>query len=94
MEKVILTAELRNASNDLRDVRGDRKVPAVVYGQGVENTSLMIDASPLLKAHRVTGTTELLDLVVDGKTHSVRMHEVQLHPISGEIQHVDFLIAA
>ena len=92
MEKVTLHAELRNESNDLRDVRADRKVPAVVYGKGIENASLMIDASALLKAHRITGTTEVLDLVVAGKTYSVRMHEVQLHPIQGDIQHVDFLV--
>ena len=94
MQKISLSAQLRDVATPLRDVRAARLVPAVVYGHKVAPISISLDASALLKAYRTAGKSHLLDLVVDGATHVAMMHDVQFHPVLGDIQHVDFFVVS
>ena len=59
-----------------------------------ETISISLDASALLKAYRTAGKSHLLDLVVDGATHVAMMHDVQFHPVLGDIVHVDFFVVS
>ena len=94
MQKISLSAQLRDVATPLRDVRAARLVPAVVYGHKVAPISISLDASALLKAYRTAGKSHLLDLVVDGATHVAMMHDVQFHPVLGDIVHVDFFVVS
>lgn len=68
------------------------EIPAVVYGSGVKNTSLSIDAKEFRKVYRQAGESSLIELTLeDGKAkHPVLVQEIQREPVSGDVIHVDF----
>lgn len=75
-----------------RKLRADGKVPAVLYGQGVDATPLVVDARDLLHLlHSGAGANTLVDLVVDGEEHLAIPREIQRDHIHSKFVHVDFL---
>jgi len=80
-----LTAKLRKEKN----TNGSEMIPAVLYGSGVENTSLDIDKKSFEKVLKDVGET-LIDLEVEGKKYSVLIYDTQANPLTQEIIHVDF----
>ena len=64
------------------------KVPAVVYHSGIEATPLSVDKISLNKALR-TGQM-IFEVNVEDKNQFVLVKEIQYHPVTDEIIHVDF----
>jgi len=92
METITLKATKRTATGKAVDhLRKTSLVPAVIYGHGVENTNLELEAGPLLKIIRQAGSSSLVDLVInDAAPVKVLIHSVQRHPTRSDILHVDF----
>lgn len=69
--------------------RKDEKVPCVLYG-GEKNINF--DA-PYKSFKKIIFTDEFIkvDLDIDGSHHQAIVQEVQFHPLSDKIMHVDFL---
>jgi large subunit ribosomal protein L25 len=75
-----------------RKLRAAGRVPAVLYGRGLEPISISVDSRELLHAfHTGAGTNVLVDLVVDGDAHLAMAREIQRDHIKGRYVHVDFL---
>ncbi|PLX10472.1 MAG: 50S ribosomal protein L25 [Marinilabiliales bacterium] len=75
-------------SNSKR-LRIEEKVPCVIYG-GVENSHIEIVEKDL--RHLVyTPDTYLVDIDVEGKKEKVIMQDIQFHPVTDRILHIDFL---
>ena len=91
-ENYTLTAQVRDASQkkSARDTRAMGRVPAVVYGHGVDPVSISVDYSELLRLYRKAGTSALIEIDIDGKKMQVLVHRLDQHPSRSEIQHVDF----
>ena len=96
MEFQKLTTSKRNRSGKgpARRLRQQGLVPAILYGHGIETTSLAIDPRSLSKA--LSGpmrTNTLLELEINGTkegcTAMVRDH--QFDPVSRKLLHVDLL---
>jgi large subunit ribosomal protein L25 len=69
------------------------QLPAVVYGHGVESTSVTIDAHDFELLRRKAGPNALVDLSVDGKkADPVLIHDVQVHPVTHRPLHVDLFL--
>jgi large subunit ribosomal protein L25 len=94
MSHLSLAATARDPKADLREVRGTANrggsVPAVVYGKKLPSAPILVDTSDLLRVFRASGFSHIIDLVLDGKKHQVLIHDVQVHPVSGDFVHVDF----
>lgn len=88
---ITLNAQKRSKTDDLVKVRKDGLVPAVVYGAGVENTPISVPAIDFKKIYKEAGETTAISLSIDGKITPVLIHDIQLDPIRGFAQHVDFL---
>ena len=74
-------------------LRAAGKVPAVVYGHGIEPLSVAVDGRALRAALTTeAGMNALLDLEVDGASHLTMAREVQRHPVRGSVMHVDFQV--
>ncbi|HEX7248302.1 MAG TPA: 50S ribosomal protein L25 [Actinomycetota bacterium] len=89
-----LTAERRSDAGKgvARKLRAAGKVPAVLYGQGLETTPLTVDARDLGHLlHGSAGSNVLVDLVVDGEAHLAIPREIQRDRIHAKFVHVDFL---
>lgn len=90
MEKLTLVAASRDTETKLSTIRGDKKVPAVVYGHNVTSQAITVGASELLKIFRKSGKTHIVELTLEGKKQDVLIHEVQRAPVSGDFLHIDF----
>ena len=75
-----------------RKLRAAGRVPAVLYGHGMDPVSLSVDSRELLHLfHTGAGTNVLVDLVVDGADHLALAREIQRDHIKGRYVHVDFV---
>ena len=69
------------------------KLPAVVYGHGIESDSVTVDAHEFEQLRRHVGPNALVDLSVDGdKARPVLVHGVQVHPVNRRTLHVDLFL--
>lgn len=70
--------------------RNEARIPAILYGNGIAAVSLALQASPFLKMYREAGESTLLDIVIDGGApQKALIHDVQYHPLTNTITHVD-----
>jgi large subunit ribosomal protein L25 len=92
--EVALRAEARAGTGKsvTRKLRAAGKVPAVLYGRGLEPLVLTVDRLALSKVLKTdAGRNVLIDLQVDGDTHLTLARDLQRDPLRGTIVHVDFL---
>jgi large subunit ribosomal protein L25 len=69
------------------------RLPAVVYGHGVESANISIDTHEFEQLRRHTGPNALVDLSVDGeKAQPVLVYGVQVHPVHRRPLHVDLFL--
>lgn len=69
------------------------KLPAVVFGRGVESANLTVDTHDFDLLRRQTGPNALIDLSVDGKkAQPVLIQGVQVHPVNRRPLHVDLFL--
>jgi large subunit ribosomal protein L25 len=73
-----------------RRLRRSGQVPGVVYGTPDGNViSFSADARELRRI--LVGAGALIDLKVDGDARPVIVKDTQLHPVRGDLVHIDFL---
>ncbi|OGL87409.1 hypothetical protein A3I40_02480 [Candidatus Uhrbacteria bacterium RIFCSPLOWO2_02_FULL_48_12] len=66
-------------------------VPGIVYGHGESNRLVALKRVPFEKLFMTAGESSLVDLNIDEHPSvKVLIHEVQRHPLTGKIIHVDF----
>lgn len=71
-------------------LRREGRLPAVLFGHGVESRPISVDAHDFDLLRRRNGPNALVDLTVDGKKATpVLVHSVGVHPISRRPVHVD-----
>ena len=76
-----------------RRLRLAGKVPAVLYGHGIEPQALTVDRRALRSAlGHEAGLNALISLQVDGNRQLAMARQLQRHPVRGTIDHVDFVV--
>jgi large subunit ribosomal protein L25 len=91
-QKLVATKREGTGKGVTRKLRAGGRVPAVLYGGGIDPIALSVDSRELLHLfHTGAGTNVLVDLVVDGDAHLAMAREVQRDHIKGRFIHVDFL---
>lgn len=74
-----------------RKLRGDGRVPAIVYGHGREPQALSINTRELERLlDHISAENTVIDLDIDGKASRTLIREIQRHPFKRQILHVDF----
>ncbi len=90
----VITAEKRihQGKNASRRLRSQGKVPAILYGPGVENVALSLnkkDIIALLKTE--TGERTIFKVAFNGEERNVMIKELQVDPVSDELLHLDLI---
>ena len=96
-EITVLPAEARETAGrgSARAARRQGRVPGVIYGGDEPPMIISVDLRTLSREFDKGGfTNKMLALKVDGKTYRVLPREVQLHPVTDTVMHVDFLCLA
>src|SRR5680860_18386 len=94
MAEVRIDAELKQLSGTgvARKVRAQGKVPAVIYGRGIETTAIQVNRRELATAlNSDAGMNVLLDLQIEGKSTLALTRELQRDPVRGTLLHADFV---
>jgi large subunit ribosomal protein L25 len=94
MAEVKLVAEPRDGTGKgvARKLRAAGRVPAVLYGAGLDSTPVSVDSKDLFHVlHTGAGYNVLVDLTVDGTEHLVIPRDVQRDHIHGRFIHLDLL---
>ena len=91
------TFELHAASRELlgkqvKTMRAEAMIPAVVYGPDTPSTAITIPERELSQALQQAGSTQLINLVVDetAKPTAVLAREIQRDMLTSRLLHVDF----
>jgi large subunit ribosomal protein L25 len=94
MAEVKLKADVRERTGKgaARRARVSGRVPAVLYGRGIETTSIEVDRREFLSALSTdAGVNVLLDIELDGKSTLALTRELQRDPVRGTLLHADFV---
>jgi large subunit ribosomal protein L25 len=74
-----------------RKLRGQGRVPAVVYGHGRDPQPLSINTRELERLlDHIAAESTVIDLDIEGRPSRTLIREIQRHPFKRQILHVDF----
>ena len=99
MDRMVLEAQTRPSmtKGERNQLRGDGKVPAVIYGRGDDNLPLVVDGRILRQVLTTGGSNVLVDLAVKAKGKKTRQETVMFKDVQRDmlfqdrIIHVDFV---
>ena len=89
---IVLNAELRNdmGKGASRRLRRANKLPAIVYGAGKDPENLTLEQKEVLyHLQNEAFYTQVLELNIGGKKQDVLLRDLQHHPYSQDILHMD-----
>ncbi len=93
MERIELRTQARTTrGKQVKRLRDEGWIPAVVYGADTSARSVQIPERSLFKTLQQAGSTTLINLFVEDESepHVVLAREIQRDPITGQLVHVDF----
>jgi large subunit ribosomal protein L25 len=85
-----LSAKKKDAKIDNNEARKQGLIPAVVYGPGVENQSITIDAKEFEVVLKEAGETSLINLDAQGEKFTVLVKDMSLDAVTDKVIHIDF----
>jgi large subunit ribosomal protein L25 len=75
-----------------RKARAASRVPAIVYGRGMDPTPIEVDRREFVAALQTdAGMNVLLEIQVDGDSTTALTRELQTDPVRGTLLHADFV---
>lgn len=95
MAEITLVAETGRTTGTAhsRRLRNAGRIPAVVYGTGIDPASVSVDARELRQAlSGEAGVNQLLNLEVGSARHLTMARVIQRHPVRHTVLHVDFQV--
>ena len=94
MERLILEAQARPSMSkgQRKQLRGEGKVPAVIYGRGEDTVPLIVDGRTLRQGLITGGSNVLVDLAVKAKGKKTRQETVMFKDIQRDIIYQDRII--
>ncbi len=72
-----------------KQLRKNGLVPCILYGNNTENVNFTVNSVDL-KGLIYTPNAYLVNFGIDGKAYTGILREIQFHPVTDEILHIDF----
>jgi large subunit ribosomal protein L25 len=90
--KLKATKRTEVGKGSARKARASKRVPAIVYGRGMDPTPIEVDLREFIKALQTdAGMNVLLDIQLDGSSTTALTRELQTDPVKGTLLHADFV---
>jgi large subunit ribosomal protein L25 len=91
MKSIEIKGQLRETlgKKETKKLRNEGKVPCVIYG-GEAPVHFYAEANAF-RSIVITPNVYLLKLDIDGTVYNAIMQDIQFHPVTDEVLHVDFL---
>ena len=87
-----LNVEKRSAVGKLEGIRAQKLMPAVFYGPKEASTSVSVPLIEFKKVWKKAGESSVIILKEGTTEHEALIHEVDIHPLTGEPRHADFYV--
>ncbi len=87
-----LSVENRDMKMNPDAIRKTGNIPAVFYGPKEPTTPIVINAKEFTKMWKKAGQSSVIILKEGTNEHEVLIHEIDVHPLSGDIRHADFYV--
>jgi large subunit ribosomal protein L25 len=89
-----IEAEIREAKGKgaARSLRRAGRVPAIIYGNKEKEVLLSFDSKEITKyASKAGFYSRLIDIQIGKNSYRAIPYDVQLHPVTDQIEHIDFM---
>src|SRR5512136_13979 len=96
MEQILIKADKRDVKGKgvARKLRKDGKIPAVLYGRGLEAVSITVSSKDWEKLGKQTRRNVIFNMELHGgkdvENRSVMVKEIQKGFLGGKVLHIDF----
>ena len=91
MEQIPLVAQKRTIlGRKVKTLRREGLIPAHVFGHKVPTVHVQVAKNEFAKVLEKAGETGIVDLAVDSQKRPVLIRNVQIHPVTDELLHIDF----
>ena len=87
-----LTATPRDTQTSPAYLRTQGNIPAVLYKKGIENILVSVKENQVRSLYKDIKNKESFTLELEKETYTVVLQDMDVHVVSGEIQHIDFLV--
>ena len=89
MDTFQFQVEARDASLSTKQLRNSGKIPAVLYGPDVQEHFAVTHNA--VKGLIFTPEFKIGEVEVGGSSHKCIVRDIQWHPVTDQIMHIDFL---
>ncbi|NOZ73867.1 MAG: 50S ribosomal protein L25 [FCB group bacterium] len=86
---VDVTERKQTRTAGARALRREGRIPVVYYYHGEDNHNLSVDQKELHAA--INSGNHVFEIAINGKPHYVMIKDVQYHPVTDEIVHLDLM---
>lgn len=87
-----MDVQTRNSDARAKDLLKNSIIPIEYYGRGIKNKSLQVSYKDFRKVFKTAGGSTIVELKIDGKDKAnVLVHQVDRHPVTDLITHVDLV---
>ncbi|WP_100065699.1 50S ribosomal protein L25 [Miniphocaeibacter massiliensis] len=76
--------------NKVDKMRVEKLIPSIVYSKGKESQPIVVDSKDFDKIYLEAGTSNIIELDIEGINQPALIKEVQKHPFKNQYLHVDF----
>lgn len=91
--KIEAKSRIVEKRSNLKNYRKEGLIPAIIYGEGNKGLKIFLNRITFLKQYKKTfGEVAFFDIKVDGKDFNTIIKEKQIHPVTHEFVHIDFLL--
>jgi len=87
-----LKSTFRNDTGTSRSkkIRSEGAIPAVLYGKDIDVKTIQIDNKEFKEILSSEGRNAIVDIELDGESYFAMLKDVQTHPITNDILHLEF----
>ncbi len=87
-----LNVEKRTPADSVKALMNKGFIPAVFYGPKEPSTPIAVSQVEFTKVWKKAGESSIITLKVGGEEHDVLIHDLDFHPLTDAVRHVDFYV--
>lgn len=90
-KKITLQTEPREVTGKkVKQLRKSGLIPGNVYGPNFKSVAVTVPVKDFITVYKIAHETGVVYVQVQKESHPTLIKEIQRHPLSGEILHIDF----
>ena len=90
-EQLLLEAKKRTVTGKkVKKLRKEGVIPANIFGTAFESLAIEVGVKDFIQAFKIAKETAIINIKVEKESYPTLIRDVQRHPVSRDILHIDF----